>query len=73
MSNEYYNLSITYYIENYLLATRRFWLNSVAKIEGIKYNLGAYLQNPDFIGLVLKNVLSIYEKGEMVNVYGFDF
>jgi hypothetical protein len=45
----------------------------VAKIEGIKYTLGAFLANTDFVGLVLKNVLSIYEKGEIVNVYGFDF
>ena len=48
-------------------------MNSVAKIEGIKYTLGAFLANTDFVGLVLKNVLSIYEKGEIVNVYGFDF
>lgn len=56
-----------------MLASRSIWLNHVTKIEGVKFTFGAYSQNAKMIALALKNVLSIYEEGELVKVYGFDF
>lgn len=73
MSKDYYNLSIAYYIESHLLASRKIWLNSITKIEGIKYSLGVYSNDAKFIALALKNMLSIYDESELVRVYGFDF
>jgi hypothetical protein len=73
MSYEYYNLSIAYYLESHMLASRSIWINQVTKIEGVKFTLGVYSQNAKLIALSLKNVLSIYEEGELVKVYGFDF
>jgi hypothetical protein len=73
MSYEYYNLSIAYYLESHMLASRSIWLNEVSRIEGVKFTLGAYSQNAKLIALALKNVLSIYEHEELVKVYGFDF
>jgi hypothetical protein len=56
-----------------MLASRSIWLNQVTRIEGVKFTHGAYSQNAKAIALTLKNVLSIYEDGELVKVYGFDF
>jgi hypothetical protein len=60
MSHDYYNLSIGYYLESHLLASRSIWLNQVTKIEGVKFNLAAYSATASHIALALKNVLSIY-------------
>jgi hypothetical protein len=73
MSHEYYNLSIGYYLESHMLASRSIWLNQVTRIEGVRFTLAAYSLNAALIALTLKNVLSIYEHGELVKVYGFDF
>lgn len=56
-----------------MLASRSIWLNKVTQIEGVKFTLGCYSQTGKYIGLALKNVLSIYEEGELATVYGFDF
>lgn len=72
MSHEYYNLSVAYYLETHLLASRSIWLNQVTRIEGVRFTLAAYSLDASFIALALKNVLSIYHKGELVKVYGFD-
>lgn len=63
MSYEYYNLSIAYYLETHMLASRSIWLNQVVRIEGVKFTFGAYSKDAKFIALSLKNVLSIYENG----------
>jgi hypothetical protein len=34
----------------------------VGKIEGVKYQLGAYSTNAETIALTLKNVLSLYHE-----------
>jgi hypothetical protein len=73
MSHEYYNLSICYYLETHLLASRSIWLNHVTRIEGVKFTLAAYSLSATLIALALKNVLSIYDQGDLVKVYGFDF
>ena len=72
MSHEYYNLSVAYYLESHLLASRSIWLNQVTRIEGVRFTLAAYSLNAAHIALALKNVLSIYSEGELTKVYGFD-
>ena len=61
MSYEYYNLSIAYYLESHMLASRSIWVNHVTRIEGVKFTFGTYSQDAKLIALSLKNVLSIYE------------
>ncbi len=41
--------------------------------NGVKYQKGCYYEQGKKVVLSLENVLSFYEEGELIKVYGFDY
>ena len=45
----------------------------MSKMEGVNYTLGAFSTDCQKIGLVLKNMISIYSQKKLLRLYGFEY